>query len=109
MRNIHDTFHVSLLDPVKPTTLSPHGLAPPPPALYIKDNEEYFEIEDILDSKRLNRRLHYLIKWKGCPDSENSWEPLVNISVRGLIKEFHPRNPGRPGEPHRVHFIGLVA
>jgi hypothetical protein len=109
MRNIHDTFHVSLLDPVKLTTLTPHGLAPPPPALYVKDDKEYFEIQDILDSKRLNRRLYYLIKWKGCPNSENSWEPLTNIPARGLIKEFHRRNPGKPGEPHRVHFIGLIA
>lgn len=68
----------------------------------------YFEIEDILDSKRDGRRLYYLIKWKGFPDSENSWEPLSNIPARGLVKEFHRRNPGKPGEPRRLHFVGLL-
>jgi len=111
MRHMHDTFHVSLLDPVKLTPLvpDPHGLPPAPPALYVKDNHEYFEIEDILDSKREGRRLYYLIKWKGYPDSENSWEPLSGIPARRLVKEFHRRNPGKPGEPRHVHFVGLLA
>ena len=108
MRHIHDTFHVSLLDPVKTTTLNPRH-PPPPPALYVKDDYEYFEIENILDSKREGRRLYYLIKWKGYPDSENSWEPPSCISARGLVKEFHRRNPGKPGEPRHVHFVGLLA
>jgi len=101
MRHLHDVFHVSLLDSVRATTLAPRT-PPPPPALYVKDGQEYFEVEDILDSKRIDRRLHYLVKWKGFPDSENSWEPLVNIPARGLVKEFHRRNPGKPGEPRRL-------
>ena len=48
------------------------------------------------------RRLHYLVKWKGFPDFENSWEPLANIPACGLVKEFHRRNPGKPGEPRRL-------
>jgi hypothetical protein len=105
MRHLHDVFHVSLLDAVKPTSLSPR-MPPPPPALYIKDDQEYFEIGDILDSKHIGHRLHYLVKWKGFPDSENSWEPLINIPAHGLIKEFHRRNPGKPGEPR--HLISTV-
>ena len=108
MRHIHDVFHVSLLDPVKATRLDPH-LPPAPPALYVKDDQKYFEVEDILDSKREGRRLYYLIKWKGYPESENSWELLSGIPARGLVKEFHRRNPGKPGEPRRVYFVGLLA
>jgi hypothetical protein len=101
MRHLHDAFHVSLLDPVKATSLAPR-MPPPPPVLYVKDNQEFFEIEDILDSKRIGRCLYYLVKWKGFPDSENSWEPLANIPARGLVKEFHRRHPGKPGEPRRL-------
>jgi hypothetical protein len=111
MRHLHNVFHVSLLDRVRPTSLEPRR-PPAPPALYVKDDQEYFEIEDIVDSKRdtdNSRRLKYLIKWKGFPDSENSWEPLSNIPARGLVKEFHRRNPGKPGEPCRLHFVGLLS
>ena len=52
MRQIHDTFHFSLLDPVKSTTLPAHSQPPVLPALYVKDDQEFFEIQDILDSKR---------------------------------------------------------
>ena len=101
MRHLHNVFHVSFLDPVKATSLPPR-IPPPPPTVYVKDGQEYFEVEDILDSKRIGRRLHYLVKWKGFPDSENSWEPLANIPARGLVKEFHRRNPGKPGEPRHL-------
>ena len=46
MRLIQDTFYVSLLDPVKGTTLDPHGPPQAPPALYMKDDHKYFEIEN---------------------------------------------------------------
>ena len=74
MCHIHNTFHVSLLDPVKSTPLvpTPHGLPPTPPALYIKDDQEYFEIEDILNSCHVKNHLEYQVKWKGYPDSDNS-------------------------------------
>jgi Integrase zinc binding domain/Chromo (CHRromatin Organisation MOdifier) domain len=99
MRHIHDVFHVSLLEPYKSTLIPPHGFPPPLPPLYTKDDKEYFEIEAILDSKADGRTTKYLIKWKGYPDSDNSWEPLANISARALVKEFHRRNPGNPGAP----------
>ena len=96
MRYIHDTFHISLLDPIKSTAILPHGLPAAPPATYIKDNQEHFEVDDILDSRRIQNRLEYLIKWKGYPDSDNSWEPSSHIAARGLVKEFHRRHPTKP-------------
>jgi len=77
MRHIYNFFHVSLLDPYKSTSIPPHSLPLVPPPLYIKDNQEYFEIENILDSRRVKKRLQYLVKWKGYPGSDNSWEPLL--------------------------------
>ena len=57
MRHIHNVFHISLLEPYKPSSLTPHGLPPPLPPLYVKDDHEYFEIEDILDSRRMGPRI----------------------------------------------------
>ena len=112
MHHLHDVFHISLLDPVKATSLPPH-MPPPPPALYIKDNQEYFEIEDILDSKCMGRRLQYLIKWKGFPDSENSSKPRANIPARGLIKEFPPPQSWETGRASSSRLccciVGLIS
>lgn len=71
-------------------TVPPHGFPPPLPPLYTKDNQGYFEIEANLNSKSFGRTTKYLIKWKGYPDSDNSWEPLSNIPARALVKEFLP-------------------
>jgi len=51
MRHIHYTFHISLLDPIKSTAIPPHGLPATPPAAYVKDDQEHFEVDDILDSR----------------------------------------------------------
>ena len=56
-------------DPIRPADIT--GFGPAPPALYIKDNYEYFEIEEIRDSRCIKNQLQYLIKWKGYPESDN--------------------------------------
>ncbi|CAF2207827.1 unnamed protein product [Rotaria magnacalcarata] len=38
-----------------------------------------FEIERIVDKRYRNDRLEYLIKWRGYPDSQNTWEPSSNV------------------------------
>jgi hypothetical protein len=107
MRHFHNVFHVSLLDPVRSTSLPPR-MPPAPPALYVEDNQEYYEIENILNSEYRDGLIKYLIKWKGFPDSDNSWEPISNIPARGLVKEFHRRHPGKPGHPRNLHLVGLL-
>ena len=95
---IHPVFHVSLLDQYTENDIPGH-IQPPPPPVIIKNQIEY-EVEDILDSKFLRKRLFYLIKWKGYPISDNSWEPISHLlNSRDLIQYFHSWYPNKPSMP----------
>jgi hypothetical protein len=50
-------------------------------------------VEKIIDMKQKGRghKMHYLIKWKGYPTSDNSWEPEDNVNTKELIREYQTR------------------
>ncbi|GLB45777.1 putative retrotransposable element tf2 155 kda protein type 1-like [Lyophyllum shimeji] len=61
------------------------------------DDEEWFDVEDILDSRFFRRKLQYKVKWKGYGYEDTSWEPVENIArARDLVREFHRRHPNAP-------------
>ena len=35
--------------------------------------------------------MHFLIKWKGHPASDSSWEPAVDVHAPELVAEFRGR------------------
>jgi hypothetical protein len=94
---IHNTFHVSLLEPYN------NGTRPPPDLLKIIDecddiegNEEW-EIEEILSSRKVKGKVLYRVRWKGYPlKKDHTEEPYECFIVGGLqsLREFHSRNPG---------------
>jgi len=47
------------------------------------------------DSKGDQKTLHYLIKWLGYPDSDNTWEPAHQIHAPEMIKAYHRRTSAR--------------
>ena len=59
---IHDVFHVDLLLPYKETEAYGTPFTCPPPII---DNEEEYEIEAILDSRRKVSRTYYFIQVGG--------------------------------------------
>lgn len=88
---IHPVFHVSKLRPFKSTTELEYpnrndtNTARPPPELINEDGEEEWEVERIVKQRTTKRgnnkkRTEYLIKWKGYPEWEMTWEPLENLS-----------------------------
>jgi hypothetical protein len=85
---IHNVFHADLIMPYKETELHGPNFTRPPPDLI--DGEEEYEVEKILDMKQKGqgRKMHYLIKWKGYPTVDNSWEPAENVQAKDLIKEY---------------------
>ena len=90
---IHNMFHTSLLLPYRETTAHGPNYTRPPPDL-IKDKEEY-KVKAIVNHRLHGhrRQLQYLIKWKGYPSSDNTWEPAENVHADDLRKGYHKRHP----------------
>ncbi|XP_030025476.2 histone-lysine N-methyltransferase SUV39H2 isoform X1 [Manduca sexta] len=54
----------------------------------IKDSEEFI-IEKIIGFKYEFGKEYFHVKWKGWPDSENTWEPIEHLdNCPDIIKEF---------------------
>jgi hypothetical protein len=73
---IHPVFHVSLLRPANIYSgLHPVAMVEDRPPPDIIQGEEEYEVEAILDHRGGKHIRQYLIKWKGYPSSDATWEP----------------------------------
>ena len=54
------------------------------------EGEEEYEVERIVDSRHHSRRktLQYLLKWKGCPDSDNEWVSHKDMHASDAIRDY---------------------
>ena len=51
---------------------------------------EIFQVEAILDKKKMNGIWRYKIKWQGYSVDECTWEPAKNLeNVKSMVKEFN--------------------
>jgi hypothetical protein len=94
---IHSVFHVSLLEPCPPTT----GVNAEEPAaqLEVENEEQEYTVEEIRDSRVPPPELQYLLKWKGFPDKESTWEPVAHLGNRmEFVEEFHQDNSTKPSQ-----------
>jgi hypothetical protein len=48
----------------------------------VKDLDENFEIDKILESKKINNQKYFLVSWSGYPSSFNSWVPQSKIEQK---------------------------
>ena len=90
---IHPMFHASLLSPYVETDAHRPNYSRPPPDLI--GGEEFYEVEQIRDHRchGRSRMLQYLIKWKGSPESDNTWEPADQVLAPDLLREYHKHRP----------------
>ncbi|MBW0474584.1 hypothetical protein O181_014299 [Austropuccinia psidii MF-1] len=61
--SIHPVFHISLLEPIKTSTIPNQNQEPPPPIII--EEEEEWEVSQILHSNIKKGKLWYLVEWKG--------------------------------------------
>jgi Chromo (CHRromatin Organisation MOdifier) domain len=108
MSHLHPVFNVIKL------TLAPsdpiswrHPKPPLPPE--IVDREEEWVVEEVLDSKVINWKLHHLVKWEGFRIEHNSWKPWdsVECSCPELIVEFYWKHPGAARQVRAIDFSAI--
>ncbi|SJL08165.1 uncharacterized protein ARMOST_11528 [Armillaria ostoyae] len=85
---IHPRFNEKLLTPYIPPAFPNQEQPPPPPPDLIED-EEQWELEEVLDSKTRKVRakrgqlsttvIDYFVKWKGWTQEHNSWVAEVDM------------------------------
>ena len=97
--SVHDVFNEALLTPYVPPAFANQQLPPPPPPDVI-DGEEEHEVEAVINSKVVGsgrkKSMMYLVKWKGYPDSENRWEPAVNLeNAEEEVEKYWKAHPRR--------------
>jgi len=88
---VHPVFHLSKLEKYyeNPTEFQTREFPRPPPIVIDNDHTPEFEVEEILDNRTRYRKQQYLVKWKGYPLRESTWEPESHLSnATDLLKEY---------------------
>jgi len=63
--------------------------------------------KEILDSRMVNWKLCYLVKWEGFSVEHNFWKPLDNVHALELVADFYRRHPGAACHIPAVEFCSI--
>ena len=99
---IHNIFHPSLLRKASADPLPSQHNDPAP--LIVVDDEEEWEVDDILDAKKVGRgkKVQFCVKWKKY-DEDKTWYNASGFEhSKNLVDNFYNRNPTKPRQAVRV-------
>jgi hypothetical protein len=89
---IHPVFHISLLEPC----YSPNA-KPGPVSTDLETGLPRYEVDRILRDEVRAGVPHYLVRWKGYADTEDTWVPLDDID-RAFVRKYHKeKGPPKAG------------
>ncbi|MBW0499750.1 hypothetical protein O181_039465 [Austropuccinia psidii MF-1] len=86
-----------LIEPVKQSTIPNQHQLPPPPVTV--EEQEQWEVAQVLDFKLKRGKLWYPLVWKGFSEDQEktTWEPASNLTNSpDLVKDFHSLYPDKP-------------
>ena len=96
----HDVFHVSQLVPDCPRApeLDPQeAVVGWPPTRDIAGNPmDRYEVDYIMDQRRSGDEFQYLVKWRGYPEDQATWEPASHLDgCPALLRAWRRRHRNR--------------
>ncbi|GBG87829.1 hypothetical protein CBR_g45985 [Chara braunii] len=106
---VHDVYHVSLVRPYRRPSerFAGRPYERPPPIMV--DGHEEFVISDIVSCRVTDDTppcIEYLVRWKGYPDKEATWEPLEHLQHARMLVCAYDRArraemsaPAQPTDP----------
>jgi hypothetical protein len=104
---IHPVFNTVKLRPYQEDAI-PGRPKPVRPAPVVRGDSPEWVVDYLKDSRLYRGKLQYLVKWKGYPQEESTWEPEENLrNSQQLIKEFHERHPSAARRISSLAFAGL--
>ena len=106
---IHNVFHASLLKPyIENEEHGPNWTKPPPDLI---DDEEEYEIDEIMGCRKIQGNWEYYVSWKGYPSTENGWRPIENFEhAQETLIKWHKKNPKKPKPPQiKLKFAKIEA
>ncbi len=67
---------------------------------------KYYEVEKVVNKKKIKRKTYYLIKWLCYPINECTWEPLSNLmNVKYMVDRFEKGYPNTIDEEIYNSFV----
>jgi hypothetical protein len=90
---IHPVLNISRLKPYRDSQQQFPSRPPPdsrpPPEAVREDGAAMFEVESIIAKRGFGARTRYLVKWRGYPHWESTWEPLSSLrNARDAIAAY---------------------
>ena len=58
------------------------------------DDKEIWEVEELVNSRKVNRVMQYQVRWSGCTEQEDTWEKFHNLdNCSEKLREFREKFP----------------
>lgn len=65
------------------------------------EEDEEYEVEQIVDKRVRFGRVEYKVKWLGYPESENTWQTVESMNCPTLVAQFEEKRGATPASKSR--------
>ena len=90
----HNVVHTTLLKPFRRRD-EPQDMS--------EDEEQIWEVEEIVNSRRVKGVIQYRVRWTGCTELEDTWQTFEHLdNCPGKMQEFQQKFLRKPQDERDV-------